>query len=56
MPTVRQELTAKGLIFNQPDVAPFRDKLRAAGFYSEWKGKYGEQAWALLEKSVGKLS
>jgi tripartite ATP-independent transporter DctP family solute receptor len=54
--TVRQELTAKGLAFNQPDVAPFREKLRAAGFYSEWKGKYGEEAWAILEKSVGKLS
>jgi TRAP-type transport system periplasmic protein len=54
--TVRQELAAKGLTFNQPDVAPFREKLRSAGFYSEWKGKYGDQAWALLEKSVGKLS
>jgi tripartite ATP-independent transporter DctP family solute receptor len=54
--TVRQELTAKGLTFNQPDVAPFREKLRAAGFYSEWKSKYGEEAWAILEKSVGKLS
>ena len=32
------------------------DKLRSAGFYSEWKGKYGDQAWELLEKSVGKLS
>jgi hypothetical protein len=37
-------------------VAPFRDKLRAAGFYAEWKGKYGDQAWDLLEQSVGKLS
>lgn len=54
--TVREELTAKGLIFNQPAVAPFRDKLRQAGFYAEWKGKYGEQAWSLLEKSVGKLA
>ena len=54
--TVREELTAKGLIFNQPGVAPFRDKLRQAGFYAEWKGKYGEQAWELLEKSVGKLA
>jgi hypothetical protein len=53
---VRQELAAKGLTFNQPDVAPFREKLRSAGFYSEWKGKYGEEAWAILEKSVGKLS
>ncbi len=54
--TVRQELTAKGLTFNQPDVAPFREKLRSAGFYSEWKAKYGEEAWAILEKAVGKLS
>jgi tripartite ATP-independent transporter DctP family solute receptor len=54
--TVREELTGKGLIFNQPNVAPFREKLRVAGFYAEWKGKYGDQAWELLEKSVGKLS
>ncbi|MFT4121523.1 TRAP transporter substrate-binding protein, partial [Bradyrhizobium sp.] len=54
--TVKQELSGKGLVFNQPEVGPFRDKLRAAGFYAEWKGKYGEKAWELLEKSVGKLS
>ena len=53
---LRQELAGKGLTFNQPDIAPFRDKLRSAGFYAEWKGKYGDQAWGLLEKSVGKLS
>jgi tripartite ATP-independent transporter DctP family solute receptor len=54
--TVKDDLAAKGLIFNQPDVAPFRDKLRSAGFYSDWKGKYGEEAWAILEKAVGKLA
>jgi TRAP-type transport system periplasmic protein len=54
--TVKDELVSKGLVFNQPEVAPFRDKLRSAGFYAEWKGKYGEQAWDLLEKAVGKLS
>jgi len=54
--TVRDELAGKGLAFNQPDVAPFREKLRTAGFYAEWKAKYGDQAWELLEKSVGKLS
>src|SRR5882724_4167016 len=46
--TVRQELAGKGLIFNQPEVGPFRDKLRAAGFYAEWKGKYGDKAWDIL--------
>src|SRR5436309_4244421 len=37
--TVRDELAGKGLVFNQPEVGPFRDKLRSAGFYAEWKGK-----------------
>jgi tripartite ATP-independent transporter DctP family solute receptor len=54
--TVREELAGKGLIFNQPTVAPFREKLRKAGFYAEWKGKYGDQAWSLLEKAVGSLA
>jgi TRAP-type transport system periplasmic protein len=54
--TLQQDLAAKGLIFNRPDPAPFRDKLRAAGFYTEWKGKYGDEAWSLLERSVGKLA
>jgi tripartite ATP-independent transporter DctP family solute receptor len=54
--TLQQALAAKGLLFNRPDPAPFRDKLRAAGFYTEWKGKYGDQAWGLLEQSVGKLA
>ena len=54
--TVMEELKGKGLIFNQPQVAPFRQKLRDAKFYAEWKGKYGDQAWELLEKSVGKLA
>jgi TRAP-type transport system periplasmic protein len=53
---LQQDLAAKGLVFNKPDAAPFRDKLRAAGFYTEWKGKYGDEAWAILEKSVGKLA
>jgi TRAP-type transport system periplasmic protein len=54
--TVREELAGKGLTFNQPEVTAFRDKLRSAGFYAEWKGKYGDEAWGLLEKSVGKLA
>jgi TRAP-type transport system periplasmic protein len=54
--SLQQELAGKGLAFNQPTITPFREKLRAAGFYAEWKGKYGDQAWELLEKSVGKLS
>jgi tripartite ATP-independent transporter DctP family solute receptor len=53
---LQQDLAGKGLVFNKPDAAPFRDKLRSAGFYTEWKGKYGDEAWTILEKSVGKLT
>jgi TRAP-type transport system periplasmic protein len=54
--TLQQDLAVKGLIFNKPDPTPFRDALRAAGFYTEWKRKYGDQAWTILEKAVGKLA
>jgi TRAP-type C4-dicarboxylate transport system substrate-binding protein len=54
--TLQQDLAAKGLEFNNPDPAPFRDKLRSAGFYTEWKTKYGAEAWSVLEKYVGNLA
>ena len=38
------------------DPAPFRDKLRQAGFYADWKKQYGEAAFSTLEHYVGKLS
>jgi TRAP-type transport system periplasmic protein len=49
------ELTKLGVIFNKPDQAPFRDLLKSSGFYAEWKAKYGDEAWAKLEKYSGKL-
>ncbi|MBS9722187.1 TRAP transporter substrate-binding protein [Tianweitania sp. BSSL-BM11] len=51
--TVREELTKQGMAFTDPDKAAFRDKLKQAGFYGEWKGKFGDEAWAILEKAVG---
>ena len=30
--------------------------LSQAGFYAEWKTKFGDEAWAILERAVGKLS
>ncbi|ODT23061.1 MAG: ABC transporter substrate-binding protein [Kaistia sp. SCN 65-12] len=53
---LQKELTEKGMVINQPKAEAFRDKLRAAGFYAEWKGKYGDEAWSVLEKYTGKLS
>jgi TRAP-type C4-dicarboxylate transport system substrate-binding protein len=54
--SLKDELQAKGLVFNQPDAEPFRAALRKAGFYAEWKEKYGPEAWGLLEKTVGQLA
>lgn len=53
---LQKELTDKGMVINQPKAEAFRDKLRSAGFYAEWKGKYGDEAWSILEKYTGKLS
>jgi tripartite ATP-independent transporter DctP family solute receptor len=53
---LQKDLSSKGMVFNQPDSASFRDQLRKAGFYSEWKGRYGDEAWGILERSVGKLA
>jgi TRAP-type transport system periplasmic protein len=54
--SLRQDLEAKGLLFNKPDPSSFREKLRAGGFYTEWKAKYGEEAWSILESYVGRLA
>ncbi|MDE1184276.1 TRAP transporter substrate-binding protein [Paraburkholderia sp.] len=50
------DLQAKGLSINRPAPDTFRAALRQAGFYAEWKGRFGNQAWDLLEQSVGKLA
>lgn len=50
------QLTKLGIVFNKPDPAPFRKMLSSAGFYTEWKKKYGDEVWAKLEKYAGKLA
>jgi tripartite ATP-independent transporter DctP family solute receptor len=54
--TVEASLKTKGLVFNRPDREPFRLALQKAGFYKEWKEKFGAEAWAVLEKQVGTLA
>ena len=53
---LRQTLAGKGLQFNDVDQAPFRQTLVQAGFYKEWRGKFGEPAWKVLEGAAGELS
>ncbi len=50
------ELKSKGMTFNTPDLAPFREELKKSGFYADWKKKFGPEAWATLEKYAGNLS
>lgn len=54
--SLKEVLAKQGLVFNQPDTEPFRQKLRDGGFYTSWREKYGEELWAILEKTVGKLT
>ena len=50
------QLKSKGMVFNYPDVKSFRDALSKAGFYKEWREKFGSDALAKLEKYSGKLA
>ena len=54
--SVADDLKAKGLSFVEVDKPAFRQALKTAGFYADWKRKYGDQAWGLLEAEVGTLS
>jgi TRAP-type C4-dicarboxylate transport system substrate-binding protein len=54
--SLREDLTAKGLQFNDVDRNSFRDALRKTSFYKDWRAKFGEQAWSLLEASAGTLT
>ena len=53
--SLRQDLTAKGLQFNDVDKEPFRVVLAKTSFYADWKAKYGAEAWGLLEQVTGTL-
>jgi TRAP-type transport system periplasmic protein len=54
--TLRASLESKGMIFNSPNLEPFRDVLRNSGYYKEWSEKFDKAAWTILEKYAGKLT
>ena len=54
--TLETDLKAKGMVFNRPAPDSFRAALRDSGFYADWKKRFGDEAWGLLEASVGKLA
>ena len=53
---LRSELTGAGMVFNDVDPNPFRERLVQVGFYREWRERFGEQPWGLLEEAVGRLA
>ncbi|HEY0184647.1 MAG TPA: TRAP transporter substrate-binding protein [Rhodopila sp.] len=54
--SVADDLKSKGLTFVEVNKPAFREALKAAGFYADWKKKYGDEAWGILEAEVGALS
>jgi len=54
--SVQGDLEKKGMVFNKPDPEAFRAVLKQAGFYGEWREKYGAEAWSALEKYAGGLT
>ena len=54
--SLMKSLGERGLSFSQAQTATFRESLKKAGFYAEWKAKFGADAWAILERSVGSLT
>ncbi|MGY2047386.1 TRAP transporter substrate-binding protein [Methylobacterium sp. JK268] len=54
--STEKDLAARGLDIHDVDTKAFQAKLQSAGFYKEWKGKFGPEAWALLEKHTGPIA
>ena len=38
------------------DRAAFRAALNGTSYYKDWKAKFGDQAWEVLEATSGKLT
>jgi tripartite ATP-independent transporter DctP family solute receptor len=54
--SLSEKLARRGMAINKADTSGFRAKLSSSGFYTKWSGKFGAQAWSLLEKTSGKLA
>ncbi len=53
--SLQQQLAGQGLAFNTPDRDAMRAALAKAGFYDQWRGKFGSTAWSALEAGAGTL-
>jgi TRAP-type transport system periplasmic protein len=53
---IEAKLRSQGLVFNRPVLEPFRQVLRSAGLYAQWRDQYGSEAWKTLTKTTGELT
>jgi TRAP-type transport system periplasmic protein len=53
--SLRSDLATKGLQLIEPDKKAFKAALAKTNFYKELRTKFGEEAWKLLQDSVGSL-
>jgi len=53
---LKSQLAVKGTKFIDVNPDAFRQKLKQSGFYSDWKKRLGDDVWAMLEASTGKLA
>jgi tripartite ATP-independent transporter DctP family solute receptor len=53
---LERELAAKGMQFTKPNMDEFRTALKQSSYYSDWRKKFGDEAWGHLEAAVGKLA
>src|SRR5215204_3661711 len=52
---LQKSLESKGLTFNQTDPNAFQQALAKTTFYKDWKAKFGDEAWSLLQKYAGAI-
>jgi TRAP-type C4-dicarboxylate transport system substrate-binding protein len=50
---LEQTLRHRGMVVNTVDIESFRERLRVANFYRDWRQSVGEEAWGLMEAKVG---
>lgn len=53
--SLRADLAAKGFTFIDVDKSTFRAVLAKSSFYKDWRGRFGEEAWTILQSNVGEL-
>ena len=53
--SLRTDLAAKGVQVIEPDRKAFKEALAKGSFYKDLRAKFGDEAWKLLQDSVGSL-